>query len=266
MQFHKTVLRVANGIYNCILLALLVVVGAYSFYALWDNSRIYAAAGDVQADMIRLKPVVTQEAQEEGADFSELLAVNGDVCAWVTLDNTQIDYPVLQGETNFTYINTDVYGEFALAGSIFVDSRNSRDFTDTFSLLYGHHMADHKMFGDLDLYKEQEFFTENRTGQLILPDATYDLDILACLLVSSGESHIFQPTSWRHDNIADLLTWVRSENLYLHDDVMTELENATEPFRLLCLSTCSYEFTDARTILIAVMRPYTSATTGGNTE
>ena len=74
------------------------------------------------------------------------------------LDGTMpVRYPVLQGEDNLTYINKDVYGNFALAGSIFLDSNCDRSFQKKYSLLYGHHMAEHKMFGDLDLYEKQKF-------------------------------------------------------------------------------------------------------------
>lgn len=264
MLFHKTVLRAANALFNFVLILLLVVTGSYSAYALWDDNRIYAEAGDVQADMIKIKPVVVAEDKAPGADFSELLKVNPDVCGWIAMDGTQIDYPILQGKSNFTYINTDVYGNFALAGSIFLDSRNSRDFRDTYSLLYGHHMADHKMFGDLDLYKDQTFFSENRTGLLLLPDGTYKLEVISCLLVGADEDNIFSPTIWKDSNISRFLKWVRENALYLHEDVLTELENAEEPFQILSLSTCSYEFTDARTIVLTVMRPYMTEEQGGN--
>lgn len=260
--FHKTVLRAANGLLNLAVILLLVTAGSYSVFALWDNERIYAAAGDVQADMIKLKPEIVLE-EEEKADFSELLAINPDVCGWVTMDNTQIDYPILQGSSNFTYINTDVYGNFALAGSIFLDSRNGRDFSDTFSLLYGHHMADSKMFGDLDLYKDPAFFRENTTGTLILPDSAFNLEVAACLLVDAGEDTIFEPHNWQAYNTSRYLKWIRNHSMHVNEDVLTQLENAEEPFRLLCLSTCSYEFTDARTIVLTVMRPYTSEEIGG---
>lgn len=173
----RWVLKAADSFVNLIVILCLSVAGIYAAYALWDNSRIYTAANDVQADMIKMKPDVEEDG---GASFEELLAINSDVCAWVMLDNTNIDYPVLQGSTNLTYINQDVYGNFALAGSIFLDTRNKSDFSDAYSLLYGHHMENSGMFGDLDLYKEQAFFDDNITGMLILPDRAYNLEIFAC--------------------------------------------------------------------------------------
>ena len=258
MEFPRTVLRAANSLFNLVVILLLLAAGSYSAFALWDNQRIYAAAGDVQADMMKLKPEVITTEEDSGADFSELLAVNPDVCGWITLDNTNVDYPVLQGETNFTYINTDVYGNFALAGSIFLDTRCSKEFTDPYSLIYGHHMADSKMFGDLDLYKDETFFQENTTGSLVLPGKAYQLEIIACLLVPASEDHIFEPTTWQDSNISRLLEFVENNALNLHDEIMRELKAAEDPFKILALSTCSYEYTDARTIVLTWMKPFSS--------
>lgn len=98
-----------------------------------------------------------------------------------------------------TYINTDVYGDFALSGSIFLDSGCDRNFQGKYSLLYGHHMAEHKMFGDLDLYRKKKFFNKNTTGTLILPDRSYKLEIFACMQVSASEDSIFATGKWQAD-------------------------------------------------------------------
>ena len=250
----RWILKTANALVNLVVILCLCVAGAYAVYALWDNNRIYAAASDVQADMVKIKPAVEEDG---GASFAELLTINEDVCAWVTLDNTKIDHPVLQGSTNLTYVNKDVYGNFALAGSIFLDTRNSRDFTDAYSLLYGHHMENSGMFGDLDLYKDPTFFDENTTGMLILPDRAYKLEIFACMLIEAGDDAIFDPEQWQTD-IGGLLSFARENNLHLREETVGRLERMESP-QILALSTCSTEFTDARTIILAVMEPYQAA-------
>lgn len=250
----RWILKAANSLLNLLVILSLSVAGIYAAYALWDNSRVYTAANDVQADMVKIKPVVEEEG---GASFEELLAINPDVCAWVTVDNTNIDLPVLQGSTNLTYINRDVYGNFALAGSIFLDTRNERDFSDAYSLLYGHHMENSGMFGDLDLYKDQSFFDDNKTGMLILPDISYNLEIFACLLVEAGDDTIFDPEQWQTD-IDGLLSYAKDNSLHLREETINKLEQMDKP-QVLSLSTCSTEFTDARTIILAVMEPYQAA-------
>lgn len=254
INWQRKALRAADFLVSAVVVLFLVVAGAYSAYALWDNSQVYAAADNVQAELLQFKP---KAGADNGASFEELLGINPDVCAWVTLDNTAIDYPVVQGEDNFTYVNTDVYGDFSLAGSIFLDVNCDKNFTDPYSLLYGHHMEESKMFGDLDLYKDAEFFAENTTGELILPDRTYDLKTFACLLVPASESAIFQPQRWDSD-LQGLYTFAQENALNLNTETLAAIKAAGDDAQVLALSTCSTEFTDARTILLAWMLPSAS--------
>ena len=244
----KGIWNLANALVNLLLFLFLGTAGLYAGFALWDNNRIYTAAMDVQADMIRYKPTPEENG---GASFRELLGINPDICGWVTLEGTKIDYPVLQGSSNLTYINTDVYGNFALAGSIFLDTRNRRDFSDVYSLLYGHHMENSGMFGDLDLYKTDQFFETHATGTLLLPEGDYELEIFACLLTDAGEEHIFDPERWQAD-IEAPLSFVENRAMHLREETLDSLRQSEHP-KILALSTCASEFTDARTVVLAVM-------------
>ncbi len=255
-MFSRLFLRACNSLVNLIVILALMLSGSYAVYALWDNNQVLDSALDVQADMIKLKPdiVISDEVEPDNSQsFAELLAVNEDVRAWLTMDNTHIDFPVLQGANNLTYINKDVYGNFALAGSIYLDSNNHPQFEDRFSLLYGHHMSDGRMFGDLDLYKDETFFEENRTGTLILPQNIFNLHIIACLVVSANDRWFFEPLSVQ-ENIDGLLNYVEENALYLHRDMLRKARE-TEGVQLMALSTCSSEFSDARTIVLVWMEP-----------
>lgn len=255
-MLSRAVLNILNAIVNTVLALVLLLCGCYAAYALWDNNQVLSAAENVQADMIKLKPeVVLSEGEpvDNTATFAALLMLNPDVVGWVTMDNTRVDFPVLQGKDNLTYINRDVYGNFSLAGSIYLDSRNDDSFADSYSLLYGHHMAEGNMFGDLDLYKNEAFFRENRTGVLILPDRTYKLDVISCMLVNASDAYVFEPNSTRGD-ITGLLDYMESNSMYLHKDMLQQARE-TDDLKILALSTCSSEFTDARTIVITVMTP-----------
>ena len=244
MSIRRACVRTVNSFVSLVIILALLLFGSYSAYALWDNKQIYSAAQNVQLQMKELKPDIQAET---GPSFEELLAINPDVRAWVTMDGTKIDYPVLQGETNLSYINTDVYGKFALAGSIFLDCRNSPDFSDAYNLVYGHHMANSNMFGDLDLYKDPKFFRENTTGTLITRDGVYDLTVLALIMVSASEDNIFEVP--RNQNPDTVIAFTR-ENAALLSDKMPQLG---EDVQFFALSTCSSEFTDARTIVLTAM-------------
>ena len=69
------------------------------------------------------------------------MKLNKDVVGWITIFDTHISYPVVQGKDNQEYLNKDVFGKFSFSGSIFLDYRNACDFTDSYSIIYGHHMV-----------------------------------------------------------------------------------------------------------------------------
>ena len=282
----RLLIRLINGIITFAVTLALAAAGLYAGYALWDNRQIYSAAETTQLEMLRFKPRVVGENGEvaEAPSFEDLLAINPDVCAWVSMDNTAIDHPVLQGPSNLYYINTDVYGNFALAGSIFLDTRCDRSFLGNYNLLYGHHMDNHGMFGDLDLYKDEAFFNENQTGTLILPDGVYQLQTLACIVTEASDNAIFEPSEWQEtisvqnedgtvtlkvdidpeatssekevERMRSLMRYCSETAMYCNEETMTELENrlsAGEAPRILALSTCSSEYTNARTILLTLI-------------
>lgn len=243
----RRVLRLLNSLVSLVLIIVLFLFGAYAVYALWDNNQVYQAAEDVQMELKRLKPSADGE---DGPTFEELLKINPDVCAWITMDGTKIDYPVLQGENNLSYINKDVYGKFALAGSIFLDCRNQKDFSDPYNLLYGHHMSESHMFGDLDLYEKESFFRKNTTGTLLLPGKVYDLRVLAFIRVTASEEEIFNLDVFRNDSAG--VARFTQQKAQLKNE---ELETIGPDDQLLALSTCSSDFTDARVIVLTKMIP-----------
>lgn len=212
----------------------------YSGYALWDTWRIYEGAS-VDESLLKYKPSPNAAG---GNNFAELLAINPDVCAWLTVDGTHIDYPVVQGDDNTTYVNTDVYGEFSLSGSIFLDARNERDFSDAYSLIYGHHMEGNVMFGELARFAEAEYFEEHPLGELMLPDKTYRIEFFACMQADAYDEQVFGPGELTEGEVTALLERARSESLQYRDIGVSGND------RVLALSTCSDAATNARTIVL----------------
>jgi len=249
IQWQKMALRAANGLLDAATALLVLLAVVWSGYALWDNSRVYAAADNVQAGLLAFKP---EPQADNSLSFGQLRDINPDVCAWLTLDGTAIDYPVVQGESNFTYLNTDVYGGFALAGSIFLDVDCDASFSGRYSLLYGHHMDSGRMFGDLTKYKEGAFFRKHTTGTLTLPGGGYQLEVLACLVVPASEQAIFAPDKWQTD-AGGLLRFVEENALQKDAQALRALEEEPEGAQLLAMATCSAEFTDARTVVLTRM-------------
>ena len=153
-------LRILNKILDTIIAIVLILAVLYSVYSLWDNYQLYQGIQDLQ---VKLKP------KGKKPSFEELRKINPDVVAWITLDGTKIDEPVVQGKDNLEYLNKDVYGKYSLGGTVFLDSRCNKNFQDPYSILYGHYMEKHLMFGDLELYKKSSFAEKHHTGILMIP-------------------------------------------------------------------------------------------------
>ena len=94
-------------------------------------------------------------------DFSALRQVNGDVLGWILIPDTNLSYPLLQGEDNDYYLNHTWRKGRNSVGSIFLDFRCSGDFSDFHSIIYGHRMNDRSMFGQLHRYKNQSYLDQH---------------------------------------------------------------------------------------------------------
>lgn len=133
------------------------------------------------------------EKQEETVtvDFASLQAINPDIVAWLRIPGV-LEYPVVRGEDNSYYLNHTVQKTYNIAGSIFLDYRNERDFSDSKNIIYGHNMKDGSMFHVLRNYQDIDFFQEHTNMEVYLPDGRgLNYQITACEQVPA-DSEIYQ--------------------------------------------------------------------------
>ena len=169
-----------------------------------------------------------------------------NMVAWLTVDNTNIDYPVMQGKDNNEYLNKDPFGDYSLSGSIFLDSRNNPDFDDYYSLVYGHHMEQGMMFGALDDYLKEGYLDSHSSGTLTVGEKKYKLRFFAVLECEATEPAIFAPT----ENDDETLDYIKQHALFLDDDATPAKDE-----KILGLSTCKYPDTVERTLIFGAMSP-----------
>ena len=243
---YRDVLRLLNGVLSFVEALLLIGCLLYAGYALWDNQQIYTSVSSLQNELLAFKPA--EDADAAGPSFEELQAINPEVCAWLTMDGTRIDYPILRADNNSYYLSYDVHRNFSLAGSLFLDARNAFGVSDAYNLIHGHHMDQGRMFGDLDLYKQEEFFRENATGMLLTPETVYKLDVIAYMNVNSTDDVIFAPQRWLEEADA-VLDYTEQNAVYLHEDTLALARMSDAP--LLCLATCADG--SNRTIVLCMM-------------
>lgn len=181
-------------------------------------------------------------------DFPALSDINSDVAAWLLIEGTQINYPVVQGEDNDFYLTHQFDRRYNQAGCLFLDIENDASFQEYNQIVYGHHMKNKSMFHDLTNYKDQAFFDAHPTGWLITPSAAYQLHFFSGYVSdASGEA-------WDTDfTEEEYLIWLSSRQDH---SLFSSSIQPTKDSRVLTLSTCSYEFQDARFVLHAVLQAY----------
>lgn len=151
---------IVGGIFRLIsIVALLAVLGIS--YLLFQNVKQTKETQDLNVQLVEMRQEA--ETEEDNTDWSKgMLDVNPDYKGWLTIYGTQISEPVVQGETNETYLRTNINGEHAEAGTLFLDE--TTDLTQDGNLIiYGHKMNDGTMFGTLDKFEDEEFFDNNGT-------------------------------------------------------------------------------------------------------
>lgn len=238
--------RLGNRVLSMIAAVLILVMLLYGGYSLWDTAMIYRGAF-TSNDLLKYKP----SAEEQGSvTLAELQAINPDVRGWITVDNTHIDYPVMQGKTDMDYINKDVYGEFSLSGSIFLSCQNSPDFSDQYSLLYGHHMSNGGMFGDIVEFVNSDYFAEHETGCLyLLDDAVYTIRVFACVEIDAYDTMVYRPDSWKDGDLAPLLSYIQSKAVQYREIGVMAGDS------IIGLSTCAEAATNGRVVVFGRLEP-----------
>lgn len=231
----------------CLVLLGCITVAGWKVAAL---ALEYRAGEKAYEDMKELsRPGTTAEGAPDEEpltrDFDALQAINPDIVAWITVPGTKIDYPVVQGKDNQAYLNRLITGEWNSSGSIFLDYRSEPDFSDPYSMIYGHNMINGTMFFGLMQYKDQSFFREHPSGVLETPDGTYTIRFFA------GFAAHAEDDVWDMELAAEEMEdWgaQMQKRSYFSSDI---LPAANE--RVVALATCSYEFNNARFLLLGIL-------------
>ncbi|MBQ3478451.1 MAG: class B sortase [Clostridia bacterium] len=183
---------------------------------------------------------------------SGLLALherNPDCVAWITIEGTVIDYPVMYrpNPKNY-YLHRDFNGNHASAGALFIAENCDPDDGDNV-IIYGHHMNSGKMFAALNQYKKQSFYEEHRriVYETLHGQETYEVMFAFTTPVYTG--HDFEYYAFSKANGAEeydaYISACRERALY--DTGVT----ARYGDKLLTLSTCEYSQKNGRMVVVA---------------
>lgn len=190
-----------------------------------------------------------QESVQETApiivDFEVLQTENKDIIAWLHCPDTKINYPVAQSEDNSYYLRRLLDGSWNTAGTIFMYYRNSADFSDRHTVIYGHNMKNDTMFGSLPEYQSQEYYEQHPVWYLLTPEQNYKVELIAAY-VTPSDSAVYGFEKTQEERNALLETALKKS-------AFTTDISVSDEDRLITFSTCSYEYDGARFVLVGVL-------------
>ena len=231
--------RIADRIVNFVVLIFTMLLILYGVYAFWDTRQVYDAAS-------AQKYKTYKPEKDDSVSFEQLQAQNPEVIGWLHVYGTKIDYPFTQAEDNSKYVNTDVMGEYALSGSLFLDCMNAPDFSNFNNIIYGHHMRNGTMFADLVKLRDQRFVKKHDLIRLYLPEKTIDLTIVSAY---AGKVQRI-PIAFKSKEAKE--EW--------EDEIKNRSEIISRKkleVRIYTFVTCSYERENNRTYVYAIERKNT---------
>ena len=208
------------------------------------------AAGDAGQDAAETE-TEDGEPVEIPIDFEALWEINPEAYAWITIPGTEIDYPILQSETDNTYYLThNIEGEESPEGAIFTEDYNSKDFEDPNTVIYGHNMRNGSMFQGLHEYMDRAFFDENREVLIYLPDKILHYEIFAAYLYD--DRHLLESFDFEDEDVfgayLNRIFSIRDMNSFIDTDMEVTAED-----KIITLSTCYSNESNQRYLVQAVL-------------
>ena len=126
-----------------------IVTSVISIKWLIATNKSKSVNKEIISRVTKTKNESTKENYSLEIDFNKLLEINNQVVGWIKIEDTDINYPIVKGEDNSYYLNHNILNESSQNGWIFMDYRNSDDFSDNNTVIYGHNIKSGIMFSDL---------------------------------------------------------------------------------------------------------------------
>lgn len=238
-----------------LLLAIIVACVGYIAYDVISKEQRGNVYDELQATAVKKIPE-TKKAPEEQVeipiDFAALQAQNPDIYAWIQIEGTNINYPILQSATDDGYyLDYTADHQYGLPGSIYTEgSVNTKEFTEFNTLIYGHDMRDGSMFQNLHKYTDETFMDEHRTVIIYTPEKKLTYQIFAAVVYD--DRHIMHSFDFQLEGerqaFLDSIEMQRDFGNIVKNDV-----EVTPDSRIITMSTCMTGQDDKRFIVGAVL-------------
>ncbi len=241
--------------------ALLVVAGGmwgFAQFRYWKqdqiNTELQKYATVVEPDAVKPYPDI---------DWAALKEVNDDVCGWLYVPDTVINYPVYQGVDNDQYLRTAATGEWSIGGQVFLDWESTNPgMLDQQSIIYGHHMQDGSMFQRLAMLDDPQVFNDTPTLWYITEQNAYELEPLMLYYTQDTDTNVRRFRFGSNDEFRKYLSELLEKAVTKRDDA-AQIISGTK--HVLTMSTCNYYDGYGRSIIVCVPKSEAKAALDGTT-
>ena len=237
------------------LIILLITLLCYLFYNFYINMRDKKLSENLQNRLINsisTNEINNDTKNELMEEVKELQKENEDVKAWIKINDTNINYPVVQANDNDYYLYRNYKKENSNYGSIFIDSNSNIENPNSNIIMYGHNMKDGSMFKDLLKYADEEYYNNHKYIEFVTNTSSSTYEIIAVFksrIFYKNEKNVFRYYQCTNlNNEQDYNYYVNnSKELSLYDTGV----NAEYGEQIITLITCEYSSENGRMVVVA---------------
>lgn len=218
-----------------ILIVIALFVFLFSGYKLFHIYYLNYQEGQETKSIQKIAKVKKDPEKEAFTiDWKALQKKNPNIIGWILIPDTDISYPIVQGQDNDYYLTHTFENKENYAGAIFLDAYAQRDFKDKNTIIYGHNVKYGTMFADLEKFKDAAFYNKHPYVYLFTPKQTY-------------RAEVFSFYTTEADSASYRLQYVDDEDYLNYLDMVYQLSDTKRKTKfqpkehIVTLSTCSYE-------------------------
>lgn len=226
---------------NAILLILICCLG-FCGYKLYDGFNEY------WQDYLKSESMLVNANNGKVINFTKLEKKYPDLVGWIYCKGTRIDYPVVKSHDNKEYLNQAPDKTYSGAGSIFCDYRTEKPFEDPLTIVYGHHMRDGSMFHCLEDFKKSDYIKKHNTIYFYTKAGGYKAKVV-CTSVIPALDDAYALHLESEDSKEQFLDHINEKA------VARTGESFSVDNNYVMLSTCSYEYNNARAVVVGKLEP-----------
>lgn len=235
-----------------ILVIIFILGSSYIIYYFCNSNKTKREYNNILNEIDVDNTQITEQKTEMMLKLEELQKENSDIVAWLQIEGTNINYPVLQTKDNDYYLDHNYKKEYEIGGSIFLDKDFNLNKPSTNYLIYGHRMKNGTMFEDLIKYAKEDFYKKHKTIKFTTNKEDTEYEILSVFY-----SRVYYKSE---TNVFRYYYFVDAENEKEYNEFVNNAKkasiydtgvDATYGEQLLTLSTCEYSQEDGRFAVVA---------------